>query len=60
MSKKELLSELIEKERAKLNRLIELGSEEAYGQSRYVDRLIELYMEGCVQSCDSDTIGGMI
>ncbi len=49
MNKKELLSELIEVERGKLNRLIEktpfCESEAVYHQSRYLDRLIELYME---------------
>ncbi|MCD7717570.1 MAG: hypothetical protein LUI39_14205 [Lachnospiraceae bacterium] len=70
MNQKEILSALIETERAKLNRLIEAellshdtfagesagggeshscfgfsGHNEVFRQSRYLDRLIELYMD---------------
>ena len=47
MNSKEQLQRRIEEEREKLNKLLESGAkvEEAYGQSRVVDELIEQYME---------------
>ena len=47
MNPKEQLKRKIEEEREKLNRLLAGGDqvEDAYEQSRVVDRLIEQYME---------------
>lgn len=49
MNQKDKLRNQIEQERTKLNELLTNGKsiEDAYFQSRVVDRLIEQYMELC-------------